>query len=140
MAVQESQGTALKIGDDSSPEGFTIVGRVISFDGPGGSASEIDVSDLQSTAKEFIVGLPDEGTFSFEMNLDFAETTQATLRSVRNARTKRSFRLDFSGDSPINYLGFEAFVMEFKVSGGVDGAVKASCTLRISGAVTWGTD
>ena len=49
----ESQGMAIKRGDGASPEVFTTIPEVRSINGPDGSASEIDVSDLSSTSREF---------------------------------------------------------------------------------------
>lgn len=140
MSVTESQGIELQRADESSPEVFQLVSRVVGFDGPGGSASEIDASDLSSQAKEFIIGLRDEGTFSFDFNKDLDSTTQQGLRSDRANRVLRNFRLVFNNDSPSDYVEFSAFVMEYRISGGVDQLVKGKCTLRISGPLTWSMD
>ena len=63
----ESQGMAIKRGDGASPEVFTTIPEVRSINGPDGSASEIDVSDLSSTSREFRMGLQDEGSITLDM-------------------------------------------------------------------------
>ena len=130
-----AQGVELRRGNGASPETFVIVGEITQFDGLGGSASVIDVSTLQSVAKEKRAGLPDEGQFTFQMNLDPSDVQQNALRADRAARVLRNFRLVLT-DSSNTTLQFSALVLEFKISGAVDQVVKASVTLEISGAVT----
>lgn len=130
-----AQGTVLRRGNGASPETFQTVGEITKFDGPGGSASVIDVTTLQSTAKEKRMGLADEGQFTFTMNLDPTDTQQTGLRADRAARTLRNFQLQLA-DGAMTTLLFSAFVLEFKISGAVDQVVTASVTLEISGPVT----
>jgi len=132
----EAQGIAIKRGDGSSPESFTTIAEITDFDGPSGSASEIDVSSFDSTAKEFLIGLKDEGQFTFSCNLVPDDTSQSGLRDDRDNRDLRNFQITLT-DSPATTLDFAAYVMSFATSGSVDAAITASITLRISGAVTW---
>lgn len=129
-----SQGTTLRRGNGATPEIFQTVGEITKFDGPGGSATVIDVTTLQSSAKEKRMGLADEGQFTFTMNLDPTDTQQNGLRADRAARTIRNFQLQLT-DGALTTLTFAAFVLEFKITGGVDQAVTASVTLEISGPV-----
>ena len=141
MPAMETQGVRIlraTVDNPTTPEHYALIGRIVNFDGPGGSASEIDASDLQSAAKEFLIGLRDEGTFSFEMNMDVTDAQQAGLRADRENRTLRNFRVVLTDDSPPTNVDFTAYVMEFRISGGVDQLIKANATLRISGAVDWG--
>lgn len=131
----ETQGVLIQRGDGASPEVFTTVPEIVSFDGPGGSASEIDVSDLASTAREFRMGLKDEGDFSFEMMYLPNNAQHSGLQTDRTNRTQRNFKITLT-DSPQSTMSFAAFVREFSISGGVDDVVRASVTLRITGAVT----
>ena len=131
----ETQGVLIQRGDGASPEVFTTIPEIVSFDGPGGSASEIDVSDLASSAREFRMGLKDEGDFSFEMMYLPNNAQHSGLQDDRTNRTLRSFQIVLT-DSPQSYLKFTGYVREFSISGGVDDVIRASVTLRISGAVT----
>ncbi len=130
-----SQGVTLRRGNGATPETFQTVGEITKFDGPGGSASVIDVTTLQSNAKEKRMGLADEGQFTFSMNLDTQDNQQNALRSDRSGRTIRNFQLQLT-DTALTTLSFSAFVLEFKITGGVDQVVTASVTLEISGPVT----
>jgi hypothetical protein len=107
------------------------------FDGPGGSNSEIDVTSLDSTSREFRNGLRDSGEVQIEMNFVPNAPGHIYLRrrqAVTNVPT--AFVLTLT-DSPATTASFDAFVREFKINGAVDDKVSASCTLRVTGDVTW---
>lgn len=131
----ESQGVTLgySIG---SPTSFSSISNVLSFDGPGGAASVIDVTNLSSVAKEKLMGLPDEGQFAVEINLDPDDASHIALRQARAARTRTEFRLTLTDATPTTATFF-GYVLQFKVQGAVDQAVKASLTIEIDGVVTW---
>ena len=133
-----SQGVVLKRGDGGGPEVFTAVGEITGFDGPSGSATVIDATHLASTAREKLMGLPDEGQFSFNLNLDPSDAQQIGLKDDRAADPPvlRNFELVLTDAAPTK-LSFSAFVTEFSISGAQDDKVAASVTLEISGPVTW---
>ena len=133
----ETQGTRFYRADPddtTSPLTYAEVGKVVSFEGPGGKASEIDATTLTSDAKEFLIGLPDEGTLTLEINLDTDDLQQRAMRQDRRDRALRSFKLALTDELNTELL-FDAYVMEFRLTGRADGIVKASVSLRISGPV-----
>lgn len=132
----KTQGVTIKRGNDNSPLTYTLIAEVTDFDGPGGQASEIDVTSLDSTAKEFLLGLRDEGDFSFTCNLVPGDTGQAGLRSDRDYATLQDFQITLT-NTPATTLTFQAYVKEFRIKGGLDDKISASVTLRISGPVAW---
>jgi len=131
-----SQGCVLKRGDGAGPEVFTAVGQVTKFTGPGGSATVIDASNLDSTAKEKMMGLRDEGSYSFDINYDPADTQHQGLIADRAAKVLRNFKVVLSDDDD-SEIAFSGFVLGFQIQGAVDDLVTASVTIEISGAVTW---
>jgi hypothetical protein len=131
----ESQGMQLKIGDAASPEVFTAIAETSNIDGPGGSATVIDVSDLDSTAREKRLGLNDEGQISFTINYIPSNTQHAALRTARANRTLKNFQLGFT-DSPQTTWSFAAYVNGFTISNSVDGVTQANVTLEVSGSIT----
>ncbi len=135
----DAQGTILAIGDGATPtETFTTIPEITSIQGPGGSASEIDVTDLSSSAKEFRMGLQDEGQITLEMNWIPTNTQHKQLMTDRANQTLRNFKLTYN-DYPSGTdttKTFSAFVMSITESQGVDAVLKASVTLRVSGAIT----
>lgn len=125
--------TAYSSGGTATPVTYTEVGEIVDWDGPGGSAAEIDTTHLGSTAKEYIIGLADEGTFSFNLNCNFTDTGQTACRTARANRTSNTYKVTYSDST---YQSFTAYCMQFSTSGGIDGKVDGSISLRISGAVT----
>lgn len=136
MTAFNAQGCVLKRGDGGGVEVFTSIGEVRSFDGPNGSVTILDATSLGDTYKQKLAGTVDEGQITFTMWLDPADTAQTGLRTDRAAGTLRNFQL-LLDDTDTTQLAFAAYVVDFSISGSVDGVVEASCTLDISGAVTW---
>jgi hypothetical protein len=116
--------------------GAANIGEVKSFNGPGGQASEIDVTTLESTAKEFLMGLQDEGEISLEVNFDPSDVGQTFCRNARTNQTRNAYRITLP-NTPATRLDFLAFCKGFSLSGGVDDVWKASLTLRVTGAVAF---
>lgn len=131
----DSQGMLIQRSDGASPEVFATIPEVSEMSGPGGQSSEIDVTDLSSTAKEFRMGLQDEGQISLTMNWIPGNAVHAGLRTDRSNQTLRNFKIIFT-DSPTTTWDFAAFVMGLEMSAGVDDVVKATATLRVSGSIT----
>lgn len=138
MANLKSQGCGIRISDGASPGVFTDIGQVISISGPDGSASEIDVTNLASAAKEFVIGLPDEGSVQLEVVFDYASATAGhdTLHAARAAQTADEYQI-FLSDSPETVIGFTAYCTTFSLSLGVDDKVGATFGLRITGAANF---
>lgn len=120
--------------------GYLPIGEVTDFTGPGGSASVIDVSSLDSTRKEKRMGLPDEGQISFNLNFVPGNEGQLAFREARSTRDETNFILVFSdgtSTAEATTATFAGFAMEFSISGGVDDKVSGSAVVEITGVVTW---
>jgi predicted secreted protein len=127
----KAQGTGVQLGA-GSPLTYTKIAEINSFSGPGGSVSVIDVTDLSSEAKEKLAGLNDNGQLSFEANFIPTNTPQAALRTAKENGTTCSFKLVFTDGTEWT---FSAIVTGFSTSGSIDGVVKLSVTLEISGEI-----
>lgn len=137
MPALESQGTTLAIGDGGGPETFNNITRVVSVSGLGnGSSTEIDITDLSSSGKEFLLGLKDEGEITLTLNLDTSDTYQTQLRTARDNRTLTNFQLTLTDSGP-TVISFAAYVKTFGIDVGVDDKVPLNVALRISGEATW---
>lgn len=132
--IDTTGGTLTAANGTLTPVALTEIAEVKSFSGLDGAASDIDVTHLGSTAKEFLIGLVDEGGFSFEMNRVAADPGQAALLTSRNAGTLKSYKLTLPNAETAT---FSAYAKTFPVTGGVDGVVGHAIGLRISGAVVW---
>jgi hypothetical protein len=118
-----------------TPETYTEIGEVVDLNREDGGATEIDCTHLQSTAKEFLIGLANWGTFTFSLNWLFDDVGQAALRAVRISRALTTFKVTYSDDSTAT---FSAYVMNVSgPSAAVDGKLSGSVTLKITGAVTF---
>jgi hypothetical protein len=117
------------------------VGQVNTINGPTGAAAIIDVTHLGSTAKEKLMGLPDEGQITLELNLDYSTTTNDKHKALvadRKARTKRAWGIILA-DGSSSLLKGDGYCTGFAVSGSVDAKLVASVTIEIDGPVTWTT-
>lgn len=131
----EAQGMVIKLSNGASPEVYTAIGEITSIGGPDGSASEIDVTDLSSTSKEFKMGINDEGSVTLEGMFIPTDTQHAALRTHKSARTLANFQIVFT-DSPVTTWSFSAYVTGLSISASVDAALTGSITLRITGDIT----
>jgi hypothetical protein len=131
-----SQGTLLYISVDGSPSNFQKIGNVVEFSGPGGQAQVLDASNLESTFREKLMGLPDEGQFTFGINLDADDTVHILLRTARRARTLCEFKLVLPYSTAQNVVFF-GYVLGAPIAGGVDQIVKQNLTIEIDGEVLW---
>lgn len=135
MTAIHTKDTVLKRGDGEVSESFNAIGDVLSISGPDGQAQEIDTTNLDSAAKEFLMGLPDNGSITVEMNYDPADAQQAGLLTDRNNQTQRNFEIVFS-DPGTTTFSFAAFVTQWATASAVDDVSKLSSTLRVTGIVT----
>ena len=117
------------------------VGEVTNISGPGGSAGVIDITHLGSTAKEKMIGLPDEGQISLEINFGYTTSSndkQKDMIADRKARTKRQWGILFP-DASSSLARGDGYITGFSVTGSVDNIIKANITVEIDGPVTWTT-
>lgn len=132
MAIIDAQGAILTI--ENSGGTPVVIECIRSFEGMTGEASEIDVTCLSSTAKEFRQGLQDFGTFTVELFRDPTDPGQIELESAKAAQAVRTFTLTLdSGD----VATFDGFVKSLTTSGAVDEAVTGTAAIRITGPVVW---
>ncbi len=75
---------------------FETIPNVVSFQGPGGQAAVIDVTNLASTAKEKRVGLRDEGQLSLTLHYNPDDLVHQGLRTDRANRVRRQFKITFT--------------------------------------------
>lgn len=133
LAIQ-TQGFSFGIQRTASPGEYTAVGEITDFSGFDGKAAEIDVTHLQSTAKEFLMGLQDFGNWTIDVNYLPTDPGQVLLRAAKVSRDIQQFQAIFSDGSKATFQGY---VLSNPVKGGVDAKVDASFDIRITGSVTF---
>ena len=112
---------------------FTNVANLKDFSGFDGAASEIDITNLDSTAKEFRLGITDPGQFTINIDYDNTNAGHVALRAKQVSGVLSNFKLTLPNS---NIITFNGFVKKFSLAGGVDALAKTACDIRISGAIT----
>ena len=97
----------------------------------GGAASEIDVTTLCSTAKEFRLGLQDSGNMTVTGHWKQGDAGHTAVRAAAADKLSRLIVVTFSDGSTYKSL---AFVKQRSFSMAVDGVVTASYVFRLTGA------
>lgn len=132
----KTQGTKLKLAGTASPVTYTSMANVTSISGLGGQKGDIEITNFDSLAKEFLTGLEDPGQVQVEINYSPDDTTQDELWALKDSGALRTWRIQLSGASPAPYFAFTATVQQFQVNFQTDDVVRATVTLRVSGAIT----
>lgn len=134
MASVATQGTILAVSTNGGAS-FISLCQISSISGPDGSAGEIDVTTLCSTAKEYIIGLPDYGSISLTGVYDPSNTGLTTLKSLFDGQNEADFKITLT-DNSATELTFDAYVSAYSWDLQPDDAVRVNITLRVTGAVT----
>jgi len=127
-------GLAYTSGGTATPAAWTAIANVKSFTGMDGSAAVIDVSNLQSLAKEKRMGLQDEGQFSMTLDLDSTDAGQTALLAARSAQALKQFKLTLPNAATATFTGF---CKKVTADGGVDKVLGRTVDVEITGPVTW---
>lgn len=131
-----AQGTLVKRGNGATVEVFTNIPEIKTIGGPTGASDLLEATNLDSTAKEYVVGLADSGEIRLGVNWDPTSVVHDNLFTDWQNRTKRNFRMVFS-DTGAAQLDFAAYVQNYEISGGANAIVEANITLKITGAITF---
>ena len=139
--VSAATGTGFTVNIDASnfsaagtagtavPQTFTVISNIHDYTGFDGTAAEIDVTNLQSLAKEYSPGLEDFGQFTVNLDLDTADAGQIAARAAKTSQMKTYFKLVMRNGAVRLIYGF---VKKFSEAGGVDAVIKTSMDVRIS--------
>jgi len=125
-----------KLGSGASPQVYTKVAEVMRIGPVGSTAPEVDVTNLDSTAKEYIGGLPDGESLEVEMNWLTGNAQQQALRD--GVATTFAIQIVWP-DSPNSTADFNLVLLGFAIGEtSAEGQITATITGRISGAISWG--
>jgi hypothetical protein len=113
---------------------WTKINGVVSFSGMDGAATDLDITDLDSTAMEYISGLVEEGKFSFEAKRIKTDAGQLALTAARASGEAIGLKLTLP-DAAIGT--FLVLVKSVPMAGGVNAVLKGNYDCKISGPVVW---
>lgn len=117
----------------STPTGFVNpIPELKDFTGPSQQNNEIDVTSLDSTAREFLPALKDNGTFSTNFNYVPTNVEHQGVITDGNDQTVRWWRLELPDGTLYEFPGF---VQTVSISGAPDQAVSGTFAVRISGGL-----
>lgn len=121
----------------ASPQAFSKVGNVQDFTPDGGTATVIDVTNMDSTAKEKRQGLQDNGNYSLTFDSDDTDVGQLRLLAARAAQAVVVFKQYYPGGLKIRaWQGFVQKVTE--PAAGVDKVLRSSATIVVTGPIARG--
>jgi len=116
----------------ATPQAYTKINGINSFDGFDGQADDIDTTDLDSDGKEYISGLRDEGKFGFEAKRLRADPGQIALRANLISGAVVGMRLELSDGTVVS---FSVLVKTMPIGGAVNAVLKGKIDCKISGAI-----
>jgi hypothetical protein len=113
---------------------YTLIPDARGGSGLGGEAPEIEVTPIDNTsAREYLVDLPNPGEFTLRMNFVPGNTVQTYLLNAWKNGTLEEFQAVYANGL---ISSFSAFVKNFERSFEQGREVGADVTLKISGAIT----
>lgn len=129
-----AKGTVFKRGDGASSEAFTALAEMNNIGLPNRSRPMIDVTDLDSTAREFVPGLLDSGEVTMSMN--FTRDTYIDMETDLLSDSSVNYQIVFpdTGETTIDFAGY---VQDLSgAAPGPDEKVSVDVTFKITGAIS----
>jgi hypothetical protein len=136
FGIDSTGYTAYTSGGTATPVDFEQWCELRSGSFGGGQASEIDVTNMCSTSKEFRLGLRDNGEFTGDYNWVPADLGQKEAEKAQKDGVSRWFRLTMPASVGGAVL-FEGLVRSISTNFGVDQAFQGSVNVRITGDISY---
>lgn len=130
MGAMTFVGLKLEVDDVGGNTDVEVTG-ITSYDNPGSTQAEIDVTDSQSVAKEFILDIPDNGQISFNYNVDHEDAGQDKIRTAKAASAQLRWTLTFSDETTLIWNGY---CTSMSGNGSNGDAVRGTIVSRVNGA------
>lgn len=128
--VVNSRGVTvtIKVGSGAA----TKISGITDFSGLGsGSAAVIDTTDLDSTSKEKMIGVMDEGQFKISYNVVKGDAGQAAIDAARASGAVCEIKVVTSAQTHT----FNAFALTNEQGGAVDKQMTGSAGFEITGSI-----
>lgn len=138
-SVRIGAGSLLKLGDAATPtEAFTTVAKIMEIDPITQTKPLVDVTNLESTGREYIGGLADGDEFNVAAQLIMDQATHGEAAGVDKVfldGLPRNFELFPNGQS--KKIKFAAICTQRGFGGFTpDGVMRHTWRMKISGPVT----
>lgn len=135
-----AQGTVIAIDKLNTAVTYVQLGEVVSITGVGGGETgERDTTNLSSTVKTNKPTIRDPKDVVFELNFDPSDTDHKYVRDLQDSAVVHGWKVTFPTTTPTTAI-FQAWVksVEGVDAAGIEENLKATITLRVTGATTWG--
>lgn len=139
MPKTTGNSTKLLRRSSSTSGAWTAVIGMVDFSGFGAETPEVNASDLDSVAAEFLPGLRDFGGADFTIHVDMGPTTQyRKLIEDQQSGTVTGWALQLPEMVGTNgrYMHSLGWVRTTPISGGVDAMIDSAFSIRLTGEVT----
>lgn len=136
LSYGQGDGDVIAPGADT----FDIVGNITAVTGPDSSKDEVEVTDMDSTAKEFFGDLKNPGSLNVTMNRNIGNVGQTAMRTDSAAQVRRNIkieRLDPSDLSVVETADFKGEVMDWSEDSSQGAPYTATVRIKITGDVTY---
>lgn len=136
MAKALALGTVFRI-ENPATTGFLTVGNLTNIGIPSPTKATVDVTDFDSTAREKLTTLPDNGELALSGYFNYANAGQAAMLTDAHDpdAPERDFQIDFVNQDL--RFEFSGQVLSFvPTAPGPDQAYGFDATVTVSGAVT----
>lgn len=145
---QKTQGTELfYVKDDDT---IVKVNKVTGVTGTGGANDQIDDTDLDSTEKEYLAGLPNPAAVASAINFDPANSVHRDLYALWQSGEKVRWIAGLSdGTAPPtilagvitypatrSYFDFMGYIADFPIDAAVNSKLETAMTVQRSGPKT----
>ena len=131
------KNATLQLGSGASPQVYTTIAEVLRCGPIGSTNPEVDVTNLDSTAKEYIAGLADGNNVEFDVNFIAGNTEQESLRTSQAAGSTVNLRMVWQ-TSPNTNAQFDLVLAGFQMGEtSAETQVSATVSGRISGSIAW---
>jgi len=127
-------GLTYTSGGTATPATWTQIKEIKSIKPGGASSSKIDVTDLDSTAKEYRSGLIDNGTFSADINVLESDAGQTAVLAAFLASTVNNYK--FTSGTKVRTFAATCLKFPTAPDASVDNVLTGSCEWQISGTIT----
>lgn len=135
--IDSSGFAAVGTAGAATPQTFTKIGNVNDFSPDGGSVADIDVTNLDSVAKEFRPGLQDFGSYTLNFQADDTDAGQLALIAARASQSVVVLKQVYPGGLKIRaFQGYVKKVSEPKA--GVDKVLSSDASIRVTGPISRG--
>jgi hypothetical protein len=127
---------AIETGDST----FTTIGEIKSINQSGRQWATEDVTNMESTKREFISTLADSGTWQIQGSRVGGDAGQVAMESAFNGGALESFKITLPKAAGQTSTGdtytFDALIQDLNYSFSVDKVDTFTATLKVSGDIT----